>query len=96
MTYRSTHIDDDERDALAGVSASSSSARRSGQTADILIFQPRTAAASWALEDAIEPLDEDVFDLGSIAVRLVADWSLPRLQVFVAADPEGGEPDRLP
>jgi hypothetical protein len=96
MTYRSTHIDDDERDALAGVSASSSSARRAGQTADILIFQPRTAAASWALEDAIEPLDEDVFDLGSIAVRLVADWSLPRLQVFVAADPEGGEPDRLP
>lgn len=41
--------------------------------------------------------DEDgPFSIGELAVRLVADWSLPRLQVFVAADPEGGEPDRLP
>jgi hypothetical protein len=94
MTTRSHEINETPG-SLAG-DLSVSLARRSGQTADILIFQPRTAAASWALEDAIEPLDEDVFDLGSIAVRLVADWSLPRLQVFVAADPEGGEPDRLP
>ena len=41
--------------------------------------------------------DEDgPFSIGELAVRLVADWSLPRLVVFVAADPEGGEPDRLP
>ena len=85
MTTRSHEINETPG-SLAG-DLGVSLARRSGQTADILIFQPRTAAASWALEDAIEPLDEDVFDLGSIAVRLVADWSLPRLQVFVAADP---------
>lgn len=93
MTYRSTHIDDDERDALAGVSASSS-ARRSGQTAEIIQFIPRNAAAEW--DDDAGEFDDTFESIGSLAVRLVASWQLPRLVVFVAADPEGGEPDRLP
>jgi hypothetical protein len=92
--HRSTHIDDDERDALAGVSDSSSSARRAGQTAEIIQFIPRNAAAEW--DDDAGEFDDTFESIGSLAVRLVASWQLPRLVVFVAADPEGGEPDRLP
>jgi hypothetical protein len=92
--HRSTHIDDDERDALAGVSDSSSSARRAGQTAEIIQFIPRNAAAEW--DDEAGEFDDTYESIGSLAVRLVASWQLPRLVVFVAADPEGGEPDRLP
>jgi hypothetical protein len=92
--HRSTHIDDDERDTLAGVSASSSSARRAGQTAEIIQFIPRNAAAEW--DDEAGEFDDTYESIGSLAVRLVASWQLPRLVVFVAADPEGGEPDRLP
>lgn len=94
MNHRSTHIDDDERDALAGVSASSSSARRAGQSAEIIQFIPRNAAAEW--DDEAGEFDDTFESIGSLAVRLVASWQLPRLVVFVAADPEGGEPDRLP
>jgi hypothetical protein len=92
--HRSTHIDDDERDTLAGVSDSSSSARRAGQTAEIIQFIPRNAAAEW--DDEAGEFDDTYESIGSLAVRLVASWQLPRLVVFVAADPEGGEPDRLP
>ena len=95
MNHRSTHIDDDERDALAGVSASSSSARRAGQSAEIIQFIPRNAAAEWDDETA-DFLDDGVYSIGELAVRLSASWQLPRLVVFVAADPEGGESDRLP
>jgi hypothetical protein len=70
--HRSTHIDDDERDALAGVSDSSSSARRAGQTAEIIQFIPRNAAAEW--DDDAGEFDDTFESIGSLAVRLVASW----------------------
>lgn len=73
----STQNKDDEAVSLAGVSASSP-ARRSGQTVIQFPFQSPVAAASMALEDAMEP--DDCFEsLGSIAVRIVAAWKLPRV-----------------
>lgn len=71
----STHKEDDEAVSLAGVSASSP-ARRSGQTV-ILSFQANRRRYL-GLEDAMEP-DEGFEPLGSIAVRLLAEWKLPRI-----------------
>ena len=96
MTNRTlTQIADEEAVALAGVSESSSRST-AGPTAEILTFPSRTAAAPDAWEIEASSLDEDVFQIGELAVRLVGSFDLPRLVVFVAADPEGGEPDRLP
>jgi len=88
MTYRSTHIDDDGAFILAGTSAPSSAASP-GETAKILIFPTQTAANYGFWGDAGEPmdLDDDVYPIGFLAVKLTASWSLPRLQVLVAADP---------
>ncbi|NNH59475.1 hypothetical protein HLI01_22330 [Rhizobium laguerreae] len=75
-----THIaEDDEAVSLAGVSASSP-ARRSGQPV-ILSFQARNAAASMALEDASNPV-EGFESIGLLAVRLVSEWSLPRIRLL--------------
>lgn len=51
-------------------------------------FQGPVAAASMALEDASDPV-EGFESIGSLAVRLVADWSLPRLLVLVQQTREG-------
>lgn len=94
MTNRSTHSQEDE--ALAFGEASAPSSIRSAARADNVIqFIPRNAAAEWDDETA-DFLDDGVYSIGELAVRLSASWQLPRLVVFVAADPEGGEPDRLP
>lgn len=59
----------------------SASSRSAAPAGTVIKFQARTAAASMALEDAIET--EDTFEvLGSIAIRLVGQWSLPRLVVM--------------
>jgi hypothetical protein len=93
MTNRSTHSQEDE--ALAFGEASAPSSIRSAARADNVIqFIPRNAAAEW--DDDAGEFDDTFESIGSLAVRLVASWQLPRLVVFVAADPEGGEPDRLP
>ena len=66
---------------------------------NVVLFPSSTAAKAWESEASSSdesPLDEGVFELGELAVRLVGSFDLPRLVVFVAADPEGGEPDRLP
>ena len=84
MTYRSTHIDDDERDALAGVSASSSSARRAGQTAEIIPF-PAPMPPPWAGEDEDAGCWESI---GVLACRLVGAFDRPRLLVMTQT-PEG-------
>lgn len=84
-----------ETEALAGAEASPLGPP-SGRSAEILPFPSRNAAAYDAWEIEASSLDEDVFQIGELAVRLVGNFDLPRLVVFVAADPEGGEPDRLP
>lgn len=77
--HHSTHISDDDAKMLAGIPASSSLRPRRGDPV-ILSFQARHAAAAMALEDAMEP-DEGFEPLGSIAVRLLAEWKLPRLKL---------------
>jgi hypothetical protein len=70
----STQIRDDETVLLPG-SAVSSPARRSGQT---VISISRATRRPFGSEEAIE-LDEESFEsVGSIAVRLLAEWKLPR------------------
>jgi|UniRef100_A0A6H1Z9V0 hypothetical protein len=81
MTIR-THIDDEEDGALAGVSTSSSRSAWA-DTSNVIPFKPRVAAASVWLEEGSEDQWED---LGTLAVSLVADWSLPRLLVFSAPE----------
>lgn len=46
----------------------------------IIQFRPRTAAAMPWSDDA-NSLDDDVFELGELAVRLVGNFNLPRLLV---------------
>jgi hypothetical protein len=79
----STQNKDDEAVSLAGVSASSP-ARRSGQPV-ILSFQARNAAASMALEEASSPDWEVPPTIGELAVRLVAEWKLPRIRLLASS-----------
>ena len=73
-----------ETEALAGA-AGSPLGPPSGRSATVISFPVPSAAASW---DAGESeLDEDVFPLGSLAVRMVADFKRPRILVWSA--PEG-------
>jgi|GEM_PF-4192464 len=55
----------------------------SGRSAVILSFPVPSAAASWDLGES--ELEEDVFPLGSLAVRLVADFKRPRILVWSQA-----------
>lgn len=78
MSQKIIHIEDGEAIAFGRGSTSPSSAQPRRGDAQILEFQKPTAAALLALEDAMEP---DTFEsLGSIAVRLLADWKLPRIR----------------
>ncbi len=81
----STQVDNGETSiALAGVAASPSRST-AGPTAVIIPFPDVAAASFW--EDAGE-LDEDVFPLGSLAVKLVGNFKLPRIHCeLVATDP---------
>jgi hypothetical protein len=76
----STQNSEDDRSAgsVGGASAPVSSLlRRPPPGATILVFSQRPAAR-FALADAMEP-DEGFESLGSIAVRLVSDWSRPKM-----------------
>lgn len=80
----STQNKDDDAELLAGFPASSL-VRRSGQPV-ILVFSQRPAAAQCAEADAVESDGESSFvSIGSIAVRLVAEWSLPRMRLLPAS-----------
>jgi len=81
MTTR-THIADEETGALAGVSESSSRSAWA-ETSNVISFPVPSAAASWDLGES--ELEEDVFPLGSLAVRLVADFKRPRILVWSQA-----------
>lgn len=77
--HRSTQIEDRDAALLAGDDASLS---RSAWADNVIPFRLETVAAApclWA--EAGEPLDEDVFDLGFLAVRLVGTFQFPRLLV---------------
>jgi hypothetical protein len=75
----STQIVGDEGTALAGAKTPSSRSGPSRREPVVLIHQHPSAAASDA-GDAISP-DESPQSVGEIAVRLVARWTLPRMQM---------------
>jgi hypothetical protein len=77
----STHENrDDGVSVLAGIDPPSS--LRSAWADNVIQFPSPIAAALDGWEDAGEPLDEDVFDLGSLAVRLIGTFQFPRLLVM--------------
>lgn len=83
----STQISDDEAKMLAGIPASSSLRPRRGDPA-ILVFSQRPAAAHSAdAEEAISPDWEVPPTIGEMAVRLLAEWSKPRMML---PSPQGG------
>jgi hypothetical protein len=86
-----TSKEDAETEFLAGYPVSASGPPLAGAVVLPFPFPSRNAAAygpeSEASSSEWDDLDEDVFQLGELAVRLTASWSLPRLQVLVAADP---------
>lgn len=79
-----THIANGETQGLAGP-YEASPLRPAGVTQEpvVLVFSQRPAAAHSAEADAIESDGESSFvSIGSIAVRLVSEWSLPRMQML--------------
>jgi hypothetical protein len=80
-----THIANGETQGLAGPYAASP-LRPAGVTQEpvILSFQARNAAASMALEDASNPV-EGFESIGLLAVRLVSEWSLPRIRLLASS-----------
>lgn len=76
--HRSTHIDDETPGSLAGLPEVSSPARRAGLTAEILAF-PTLSPPPWAGDDE----DADCWEsVGILAVRLLGNFSLPKLLVM--------------
>ena len=64
--------------------AAVSSAAPAGLVIPFISNSRPTAAALLALEEASGPV-EGFEPIGLLAVRLVAEWSLPRIQVVMAA-----------
>jgi hypothetical protein len=90
---QSTQNKDDDAELLAGFPASSL-VRRSGQPV-IQVFSQRPAAQR-AAEEAISPDWEVPPTIGEMAVRLLAEWSLPRMKMLGPSgrrdDPSAEEP----
>jgi len=87
--HKSTHIGGGETPGPGRLVEVSPSVAASPRDCVILSFPVPSAAASW---DAGEgELDEDVFPLGSPAVRMVADFKRPRILVWSQAG--AGEED---
>lgn len=71
--------------SVGGANAPVSSLRpRRGDPA-ILVFSQRPAAAHSAAEEAISPDWEVPPTIGEMAVRLIAEWSLPRMRMLPAS-----------
>lgn len=85
MTKQDTQILGDEGAALAGALAPSSRSGTRRREPTILVFSQRPAARCAADES---DLDEGVSSLGSLSVRLLAEWKLPRMKML-ARDQEG-------
>lgn len=74
------HIGDDGTSVLPGIKIPSSSVRRSGQPV-ILSFQA-DRRRYLGLEEASSPDWEVPPTIGELAVRLVAEWKLPRIRLL--------------
>lgn len=90
MNHQIIHIEDGEADAfVAGGKASPSSARPAAGQTVILSFQA-DRRRYLGLEDASSPV-EGFEPIGLLAVRLVSEWSLPRIRLL--GSPRGnGDP----
>lgn len=78
---QSTQISDDEAKMLAGIPASSSLRPRRGDP----VIQIRAYRRPIGSEEA-NSLDDDVpVSIGELAVKLVAEWSLPRMRLLPAS-----------
>lgn len=76
-----TQNTDDEMASLAGVAASSSPARRLGQP--VIIVSSMPDRRHMGSEDA-SSLDGDFpVSIGELAVKLIAEFSLPRCQMLL-------------
>jgi len=92
MTNQDTQILGDEGAALAGVLAPSSRSGTRRREPVILIHQ--RAPPPVVSGDAIEPEGESSFvPIGSIAIRLIAEWSLPRMKMLPARGKGGVSPE---
>lgn len=69
---------DEANGLLAGIPASS----RSGPAAGIPVISILSARRRPIGAEDASDLDEGVSSLGSLAVRLVAEWSLPRMRLL--------------
>jgi hypothetical protein len=91
MTNQDTQILGDEGAALGGALAPSSRSGTRRREPVILIHQ--SAPPPVVSGDAIEPEGESSFvPIGSIAIRLVARWALPRMQMMLAQGRRGLNP----
>lgn len=78
--HRSTHEDrDDGVSVLAGIDSPSS--LRSAWADNVIQFPSPIAAALDGWESEASSLDEDVFQIGELAVRISGNFQLPRLLV---------------
>ena len=97
MSHRITHSDD--REAKSFGEAEASLSRPAGETRrpNILVHQmPSSAAASDVSGDAGGHEEDSFASLGSLAVRLVASWSLPRMSLVPARAGEEIRPSQRP
>jgi len=80
MNHRDIHIEDGEAIAF-GRGSTSPSAQASAAGSSVIQFQFQAVSAALVGLDATEP--DDCFEsLGSVAVRLVGQWKLPRILVL--------------
>lgn len=76
-----TQNTDDETAMLAGVAASSSPARRAGQTVILVSSMPE--CRQMGFEDASSLDGDGPRSIGELAVKLIAGFSLPRCQMLL-------------
>lgn len=81
MTIQSTHIGGGETPSLAGLDEVSPSVAASPRDCVIIPF-PTPLPPPWLGEDEADDCFEQV---GLVAVRMLARWSLPRVLVFSQA-----------
>ncbi|CCM77104.1 hypothetical protein BN77_4152 [Rhizobium mesoamericanum STM3625] len=91
MTNRITHIGDEEAAALVAGGKLAPSSRRPdvGTREPVILIHRSVSPPPVASIDAMEP-DLGFEQLGSIAVRLMATWKLPRMSLEPARERRDG------
>ena len=84
--HKGTFIQDEVTDFLPGSPATSSRAAALGSVIPFPIPSRVTAALDGLEGEASFPLDEDVFALGELAVRLVTQWNDVRVTCYKWAE----------